>query len=148
MKNTTPNKSKIIKENKIRHNFEYHQFVLWTSLPKELREPKTQAELSKQFGVGQDTVSEWKKRIGFWDEVARQRKNWSKEKTSDIIYSLYKRIMETGNASEVKLWFQLMEDWSERLMTFAEKENPLAKLTDQELEDFIKKQKAKFNKTD
>jgi hypothetical protein len=53
-----------------------------------------------------------------------------------------------GTAAEVKLWFQLIEDWSERLMTFIEKENPFAKLTDAELAAFIKKQKDRFNKKD
>ncbi|MDD4661855.1 MAG: hypothetical protein PHG24_01060 [Candidatus Pacebacteria bacterium] len=133
---------------KLRHNFEYHKFILWIALPKELRKPNTQVELSKHFGVGQDTLSEWKKRTGFWEEVAKQRKEWSKEKTSDIIYALYKRIIETGNAAEVKLWFQLIEDWSERLTASIEEENPLTKLTDNELAELIKKQNAKFNKID
>ncbi|NLZ96512.1 MAG: hypothetical protein GX926_00725 [Candidatus Magasanikbacteria bacterium] len=133
---------------KLRHNFEYHKFILWIALPKELRKPNTQVELSKHFGVGQDTLSEWKKRTGFWEEVARQRKEWSKEKTSDIIYALYKRIIETGNAAEVKLWFQLIENWSERFRTSIEEENPLTKLTDRELAELIKKQKDIFNKVD
>jgi len=136
-----------MKQKPVRHNFEYQEFILWISLPKELREPNTQAELSKNFGVGPDTLSEWKKRADFWSAVTKQRKSWTKEKTSDVIYSLYKRIIEMGSAAEVKLWFQLMEDWSERLMTFVEKENPLTKLTDAELAEFIKKQKARFNKT-
>ena len=144
----TPISSNNMKQTRIRHNFEYHEFILWIALPKELREPNTQAELSKHFGVGQDTLSEWKKKTGFWEEVAKQRKEWSKEKTSDIIYALYKRIIEMGSAAEVKLWFQLIEDWSERLMTFIEKENPFAKLTDAELAAFIKKQKDRFNKKD
>ena len=137
-----------MKESKIRHNFEYHEFILWISLPKELREPKTQVELSKKFRVGQDTLSSWKKQKGFWDEVSKKRKEWSREKTSDVVYSLYKRIIETGNSSEVKLWFQIIEDWSEKLMTVTEKENPLAHLTTKELEDLIAKKKAFFNKTD
>lgn len=138
-----------MKETKIRHNFEYHEFILWISLPKELREPKTQVELSKKFRVGQDTLSSWKKQRGFWDEVSKKRKDWSKEKTSDVIYALYKRIVETGNSAEVKLWFQLMEDWSERLMTIPEKdESYLRSLTDAELEALIAKKKAFFNKTD
>jgi hypothetical protein len=138
-----------MKETKIRHNFEYHEFILWISLPKELREPKTQVELSKKFRVGEDTLSSWKKQRGFWDEVAKKRKEWSREKTSDVIYALYKRIVETGNSAEVKLWFQLMEDWSERLMTIAEKDDSvLRNMTDAELEELIAKKKAFFNKTD
>lgn len=137
-----------MKQTKIRHNFEYEQFILWISLPKELREPKTQIELSKHFGVGQDTLSEWKKQNGFWDKVSEQRKEWSKEKTSDIINSLYKNILQTGNAAEVKLWFQIMEDWSERSITVSDKEYPLKKLTDTELALLIKKQERHFLKKD
>ncbi len=137
-----------MKETKIRHNFEYREFILWVSLPKELREPRTQVELSKKFRVGEDTLSSWKKQRGFWEEVAKKRKDWSKEKTSDVIYSLYKRILETGNSAEVKLWFQLMEDWSERLMNITEKDDPLDRMTTAEIEELIAKKKAFFNKTD
>lgn len=137
-----------MKQTKIRHNFEYHQFIVWISLPKELRDPKTQAELSKHFGVGQDTLSEWKKKVGFWSEVSKLRKEWSKEKTSDVVHALYKRAIETGSASEVKLWFQLVEEWSEKLTTFTESDNPLRSLSDSELADHIKKLKARFSKTD
>ena len=146
-KNKTPINSNNLEQTKIRHNFEYHEFILWIALPKELREPNTQTELSKHFGVGQDTLSEWKKRKGFWDEVVEHRKSWTKEKTSDVIYALYKRIIETGSAAESKLWFQIIDNWSERFMAVIEKENPLTKLTDKELAELIKKQKARFNKT-
>jgi hypothetical protein len=147
-KNKTPISSNNMKKIPVRHNFEYQEFILWISLPKELRKPNTQEELSKLFGVGPDTLSEWKKRTGFFEAVANQRKSWTKEKTSDVIYALYKRIIETGSAAEAKLWFQIIDGYSERLMTFVEKENPLTKLTDAELAEFIKKQKDRFNKKD
>lgn len=137
-----------MKRTKIRHNFEYQEFILWVALPKELRVPKTQAELSKHFGVGQDTLSEWKKQTGFWEKVSQQRKEWGKEKTSDIIYALYKRVLETGGAPEVKLWFQITEEWSERLITVSEKQDPLKNLTDAELALLIKKQTNRLRKKD
>lgn len=134
-----------MKRSKIRHNFEYYEFILWTSLPKELREPKTQAELSKRFGVGEDTLSEWKKRIDFWEEVAKKRKEWCKEKTSDVIHALYKRILETGSAAESKLWFQLIENWSERFISFKKEERPFEDLTDEELDKMLQECEASLN---
>lgn len=112
--NDTPNNPKIEPQSKIRHQMEYYDFIEWIATPSSIRNPKTQQELSKKFGVGQDTLSEWKSRQYFWEEVTKKRKNWGRERTPEVILAMYNRIIKTGNAAEVKLWLEYFESWSEK----------------------------------
>ncbi|MGA2418200.1 MAG: hypothetical protein ABSF55_03110 [Candidatus Staskawiczbacteria bacterium] len=98
----------------LRHPAEFEKFVEWVSLPEMFREPKTQGELAVKFGLGEDTLSNWKKRAGFWDLVKEKRRHWGKERTPNVIAGLYRKAVQGGNAAEAKLWLQYFEDWTER----------------------------------
>lgn len=82
-------------------------------MPKSLREPKTQRELALMFGVGEDTLSEWKTRDGFWDLVASHRNNWGREKTPEVLLSLFERATKTGDPRVCALWFEVVEGHDE-----------------------------------
>jgi hypothetical protein len=81
---TIPNDSKINDLNGLKHQMEYLDFITWIATPSALRFPKTQRELSRKFGVGQDTLSEWKNRPRFWTSVAEKRKQWGEKERSRI----------------------------------------------------------------
>jgi len=130
---STPNNSKNSADKKVRHYGEYSDFVAWTGLPKELRAPKTQRELARKFGVGEDTLSEWKQREGFWEAVTKKRKEWGRERTPDVIHALFKRIERTGSAAEVRLWLEVVEGWQTRLITAPNPYAYLEELTDEEI---------------
>ena len=98
----------------LRHPAEFNEFVEWISLPEAFRMPKTQGELAVKFGVGEDTLSNWKKRVGFWDLVKEKRRHWGKERTPNVVMGLYRKAVRDGNAAEAKLWLQYFEDWTER----------------------------------
>lgn len=147
MSKKTPINSKNNGNQKLRHQSEYADFVLWTSLPKELRDPKTQRELAREFGVGEDTVSEWKTRPGFWDAVSAQRLIWGKDKTSDVMHALYKRVLENGAAPEVRLWMEVIENWSSKEAKTLDIYADIRAMTDQELESELKKLHSFFSKT-
>jgi len=132
---TTPNNSKNKSLKGLKHQMEYLDFITWIATPSVLRTPKSQQELSKKFGVGQDTLSEWKSREGFWTDVYEKRKRWGRERTPDIIMALYKRIIRTGSAQEVKLWLQYFEDWSEKIISKEPSLRRYADLTNEELAD-------------
>ncbi|MFI5240793.1 MAG: phBC6A51 family helix-turn-helix protein [Candidatus Saccharimonadia bacterium] len=85
---------------------EYQEFIVWTALPTLLRAPREQQELAKQLGVDAATLSDWKKRDDFWSSVQTEIQLWSRDRTADVIYALYKRIVTTGDPSAAKLWFQ------------------------------------------
>ena len=144
---TSPKDSKNKTTNKIRHVFEYAQFITWIATPIELREPKTQAELSNKFGVGQDTLSEWKKQINFWEKVKEKRISWGHERTPDVVLALYNRIKKTGDPMAVKLWLQHIENWSEKFIVKEENgRDKYRHLTDAELAVTIQKRLNFFKK--
>lgn len=147
MKNT-PNQSKNKDLKGLKHQMEFLDFIAWIATPNALRSPKTQQELSKKFGVGQDTLSEWKNRPEFWTSVREKRKEWGQERTPDVILALYNRIIKTGGAPEVKLWLQYFENWFEKIITVTPPLRKYQDLSDEELMarrkaaiDFLKKRK-------
>lgn len=147
MPKLTPKNPKNKATENLRHPMEFDDFVQWIATPEALRTPKTQAELAKKFGVGADTLSEWKQRNGFWEAVAQVRKSWGQERTPDVILGLYKRA-QTGSAAEVKLWLQYFEGWTEKNLVKVEDDtyNELRSLTDEELMQKLKEAKAALKK--
>ncbi len=109
----TPFNSKKRALHKIKHPIEFLNFVEWFALPNATVQAKSQRELAKKLGVGEDTLSEWKDREGFYELVDEYRKDWAKEKTTTIIKAFFERIVNDPSAPNVKLWFQLFQDWSE-----------------------------------
>jgi hypothetical protein len=129
----TPNNSKNKDLIGLKHQMEFLDFIEWIATPSTIRSPKTQQELAKKFGVGQDTISEWKNRPRFWASVYERRRQFGRERMPDVIMALYNRIMRTGNAPEVKLWLQYFENWSERIITTTPTKRPYQDLTNAEL---------------
>lgn len=145
MKKETPKDSKNKVTTKIRHTFEYSEFITWIATPSDLREPKTQQELSKKFGVGQDTLSDWKKQSDFWIKVKEKRVSWGHERTPDVILALYNRIKKTGDPTAVKLWLQYVESWSEKF-TVEKEEDPYRKMSMAEITEVIRAGRKLFRK--
>ena len=92
---------------------EWDRFAKWVALPSPLRTPRAMEDWGELNGVSKCTLGLWKKRPEFWEVVAGYRKEWAKDKTSDVISGLFSKASR-GQAPEVKLWFQLIEDWSEQ----------------------------------
>lgn len=144
---STPNNSKNKAQKPLRHYGEYSDFVAWTALPTELRVPKTQRELAKKFGVGEDTLSEWKRRNGFWEEVTDKRKAWGRERTPDVMLALFKRIQRTGSAPEVRLWLEVVEEWQSKVLAIPDPYAYLRDLTDEELQQRKREALAALNRS-
>ena len=138
-KKTTPINSKDNDIKNLKHQMEYLDFIQWIATPNTLREPRTQQELSKKFGVGQDTLSEWKNRSGFWANVKEKREDWGRDKTPNVIAALYNRIIKTGNASEIKLWLQYFEGWTEKTNLITSTKRKFEHLSNAELAEVITK---------
>jgi DNA-binding transcriptional regulator YiaG len=95
----------------------FDEFVLWMSTFESIRDPKTQEEFAKKFKVSEQTLSAWKKRDDFWNAVEAEWKKWGREKTTNIMQKLYTKIMQEGESSNFKLWFQYFLDWVEKQET-------------------------------
>lgn len=106
-----------LKKKRLKREGTYNQFVLWVSLPDQLKKPPTQGEFAKQHNISEVTLSTWKYRDGFWEEVKLIRKKWGQELTPNVLLGLYKNAKFDGKASEVKLWLQIFEDFKEKADT-------------------------------
>lgn len=95
----------------------FTEFILWMSTFESIRDPKTQEEFAKKFKVSEQTLSAWKKRDDFWNAVEAEWKKWGREKTTNIMQKLYTKIMQEGESSNFKLWFQYFLDWVEKQET-------------------------------
>ena len=104
---------KIAKNPPANKPIEYLEFVKFIAVPQVMRELKTQGDFSKKFEVSETTLSEWKARDGFWDDVAKQRRLFFKDKTSNVVASIYRAALESSPADR-KLWLQYIEEWSEK----------------------------------
>lgn len=142
----TPKNSKKKGTRPLRHQGEYLDFVAWVALPTELRQPKTQQDLAKEFGVGQDTLSEWKQRPDFWEDVSKKRREWGRERTPDVLLALFKRIQKTGGAAEVRLWMECIEGWQSKVIVAPNPYADLQEMTDEELHLELEKWKAFYTK--
>jgi hypothetical protein len=92
----------------------FEAFCEWAAKPTPLREDKHAQDFGRRWGISDQTLVRWKKRQDFWEKVAEWRMQWAKDKTSDVVHGLFKRASTRGEAAEVKLWMQLIEDWSEK----------------------------------
>lgn len=73
----------------------------------------TQKEFGARFNVDEGTLCDWNKTAGAqngMDEAMR----WAKNLSKNVLFSLYNNAIRKGNMLEVKLWFQLVEKWSEK----------------------------------
>lgn len=80
----------------------------------DLLEIKTQGEFAQRYGIHQDTCTDWNKTQGVRDNLQDIRK-WARQLTRNVLMSLYQTAMKKGFATEVKLWFQLIEKWEEKM---------------------------------
>lgn len=150
MATQNPKQTKKSKKTELRLSYDYCDFIEWIALPNKLRKPKTQRELAHKFGIGEDTLSDWKHREGFWEEVERKRQNWGKERTPNVLLELYKKASETGYPRAVRLWFEVVEDkkFSDKVATTCPHCVDYANdsRTDEELERRIAEHKKFFTK--
>lgn len=93
-------------------------FMRFIALPRLLRIQefgyKTLKDFAKKNKVSPDTLTDWQKEDGFWDEVRKLWKEWGRGRTPDVILGLYRKAVKDGNASEALAWFKLIEDWQEK----------------------------------
>jgi len=104
-------------------------FIKFCSIPKEVRELKTQREFSEKFGIGMDTLSNWKSIAGFWDEVSIYHKNEMKRFMNDVGMGILKSAKK-GNPKASELYLKYYMDWSEKIKV--EDETPERIITDKE----------------
>lgn len=108
----------------------YETYALWKSLPSflkgqprvalekfgieeesafELLAIKTQADFSRTYKVDTGTLTDWNKRLEK-DGLVKDINSWARKLTPNVIFALYKNIIKSGKAHEVRAWFEIIEN--------------------------------------
>ena len=108
----------------------YETYALWKSLPSflkgqprvalekfgveeeavfELLTIKTQLDFSKKYRVDTGTLTDWIKRLEK-DGLITGINSWARKLTPNVIFALYKNIIKSGKAHEVRAWFEIVEN--------------------------------------
>jgi hypothetical protein len=71
----------------------------------------TQTEFAKIYKIENSTLTNWNKLIDR-EDLLKDVLAPMKRLTKNVIYSLYKNILDNGKAEEVRLWLQCIEGWT------------------------------------
>lgn len=88
--------------------YEYYEFVRWIATPSLLRKLKTQNDFQHEHKVSGQTLANWKRDPNFWEDVRREIREWTKDKTPDVVASLLFEAIK-GNTTAQKLWLEMFE---------------------------------------
>lgn len=80
-------------------------FIDWCAISIDDKKPKTQREFAELIGVNADTLSDWKKRRGFFDEVDERRDQWFRKYVTDMDYAMVKAGLG-GNPKAAELFYK------------------------------------------
>lgn len=83
-------------------------------IKKKYVDTPTLSLFAKKFGVHRNTLRDWKQRDEFTKNVAEARKEWGKDRTGNVLASLYRRCIQHGNAYDVELWLAYFENWDRK----------------------------------
>lgn len=89
---------------------EQKTFMEWLSLPKEMREPKTQGELGKQLGVADAILSRWKHLPGFWDGVEQVHIKKLRDRMGELYEALIQHAIDGKHPKYMEMAFQLAKE--------------------------------------
>ena len=90
------------------------EYITWLALPSVMRKPETQEEFARLKKVDPGTLTDWKKRSGFYDEVQRRRRTYFKDDSGDVILSLKRKCLKEGSGADVKVFLNYTEDLKDK----------------------------------
>lgn len=93
---------------------EYWRMVEWLATPTPMREPKTQVELAKELSLHFTTLSRWQRVEGCYADIRAQMKRTLRGELPNVLYALKNKIFKDGNAKEIQLFLQWVDDFVEK----------------------------------
>lgn len=122
------------KRNDVYYDREFQLFRFWRSLPPmllgkskeqlinmgfddeealDLLQIRTMKAFAEKFGIDEDTVYLWRKRMIDDGEPYGDWKIWAKRLTRNVQTALYAGAVKEKDAPRIKLWHQLTEGWKD-----------------------------------
>lgn len=71
---------------------------------------QNQTEFAKTYKTEKSTLTNWNKLIDR-EDLIKDTLEPAKRPTKNVLFALYRKAIKTGNAEEVRLWFQYVEGW-------------------------------------
>lgn len=100
---------------------EREKLVQFVALPTPFRTKEfgyyTLQDFAKENSVNPGTISQWLKEEEIQNKIKDEWKNWGRNRTPDVIAGLLRTAVQDGSAAEVKLWMQIIENWTEKIET-------------------------------
>lgn len=126
---------------------DYEQYVIFSATPVQFRVKeygyKSDTDFAKEHHISRDTITQWRERQDFWDARDKKMNSWGKNRTPDVIASLYRKAVDEGNAAEAKLWLQVFEKFSERSDTTVSLHRESLKAIQDGVRELVEQDKAK-----
>lgn len=107
-------KSNIPTYDRVRNYAEYWRLVEWSAIPTPMRKPQKQDDLAKELGIHTTTLSRWKLIPEFYRDVRSKIKASLRNELPDVFYALRNKIYKDGDAREIKLFLQWVDDFIEK----------------------------------
>jgi len=101
----------------------YDEFVYFMALPRTLRQETMELEgdtmlaFAAKYKVNKNTLTTWKNKAGFWDDVQRLRKDFFRARTADVILALETKNLNPDKASgqDVRVLLTYTGEYSDKL---------------------------------
>lgn len=96
----------------------YKRFVEWTAVPPSFRaeDERLKSQLALKLGISESTLFSWQNQPQFWTDVVEAAKRKLPHKSQEVTNALIEKAL-SGDVQAIKLFFQKVEGWSEKLET-------------------------------
>jgi hypothetical protein len=93
----------------------YEEFIYWIATPDHMRDPATQKLFAEKWHVGEDTLTDWKRRDGFYDEVRKNVRIYGRDRLALCVTALINNIMKKGNGQDFKAFVEYIDEFNPKL---------------------------------
>ena len=102
---------------------EYLEYVTFMGIPSVKRveimglEDDTQKAFSKKYKVDQNTLTTWKNRAGFWDDVLTVKKEFFRARTANVLLALETKNLDPNKVQgqDVRVLLTFAGEYSEKV---------------------------------
>ena len=111
----------------------YQEFIVWLATPEQSRNPATQKLFAQKWKVDENTLSVWKQRTGFYDEVRKHIRIWGRDRLSTAVSALFANVIRRGRGRDFLALARYIDEFNPKLRV-EDETPPIGYLSDEERE--------------